>query len=204
MQSIVGHPIDTIKVLQQTKQPFHTNILHYYRGISYPTAFNLLATGLSFDLNSRIKEQTGSHYSSGFITGGILTPIIYLFDIGKIHYQTKPTELLSPTKFLKGRGIVATGLRETIGTGIYMGVYFQFEERIGPFVSGGLAGLVCWTSTYPLDVIKTRQMSKNLTFYESYKIKDLWKGFSACAIRSVLANAIGFWSYRKTIDLLSR
>ena len=47
IQSLVGHPIDTIKVLQQTRRPFYKNPFLYYRGISYPTTFNLLCTGVT-------------------------------------------------------------------------------------------------------------------------------------------------------------
>ena len=82
VQSLIGHPIDTIKILQQNRQPFHRNIIHYYRGISYPTAFNLLATGVTFDVNARIYKMTKSYYSSGFLAGGLLSPIIFMFDIG--------------------------------------------------------------------------------------------------------------------------
>jgi len=62
VQSLIGHPIDTIKILQQNKQPFHKNILYYYKGISYPTAFNLLATGATFDINHRVYKETQSHF----------------------------------------------------------------------------------------------------------------------------------------------
>jgi hypothetical protein len=79
VQSLIGHPIDTIKVLQQNHQSFYKNPLHYYRGISYPTGFNLMATGITFDLNARIKKHTGSHYSSGFILlQGVLLLPLYL------------------------------------------------------------------------------------------------------------------------------
>ena len=204
VQTIIGHPIDTIKVLQQTQQPFHTNLLHYYKGISYPITFNILCTGATFDINSRIKKITGSYYLSGFLTGGIISPIIYMFDVGKIHYQTNPTVSLSLTNFSRINGMGTTFLRESFSNAIYMGLYFDMEERYGPLISGGLAGLACWTFTYPFDVIKTRQMNnKKISFLEAYKLGKLWKGFSACAIRAVLVNAAGFWSYRKTMDLIT-
>jgi hypothetical protein len=206
VQSLIGHPIDTVKVLQQNKQPFYSNPLHYYRGITYPTTFNILATGLTFDINARVYNQTKCYYTSGFISGAVITPIIFMFDIGKLHHQTRPTEVLSWKRFLKWNGIGTTLIRESFSTAIYMGIYFNMEERNGALVSGGCAGLASWTATYPIDVIKTRQMSmvdKNLTFYQGYKMGSLWKGFMACAIRAVLVNAAGFWSYRKTIELLS-
>jgi solute carrier family 25 carnitine/acylcarnitine transporter 20/29 len=200
VQSLIGHPIDTIKILQQNREAFYKNPLHYYRGLSYPTAFNLLATGVTFDLNSRIKKLTGSHYSSGFITGGLIAPVIFLFDVGKIHHQMNPTKFLSWRKFLNPNGIWATLIRESVSNGFYMGIYFDMEERNGALLSGGIAGLACWTVTYPIDVIKTRQMThaeQNLSFYNAYKMGGLWKGFTACAIRAVLVNAAGFWTYNK-------
>jgi hypothetical protein len=129
-----------------------------------------------------------------------------MFDIGKLHHQTRPTEVLSWRRFLKWNGVGTTLIRESFSTALYMGIYFNMEERNGALVSGGCAGLASWTATYPIDVIKTRQMTmvdKNLTFYQGYKMGSLWKGFMACAIRAVLVNAAGFWSYRKTMELLS-
>ena len=32
VQTLIGHPIDTIKILQQTNHPLHRNIIHYYKG----------------------------------------------------------------------------------------------------------------------------------------------------------------------------
>ena len=204
VQSLIGHPIDTVKILQQNRQAFHSNFLHYYRGISYPTAFNLLATGITFDLNARIYQKTGSYYSSGFLTGATLTPMIFLFDIGKIHHQTKPTERISLKHFSRTNGFAATTARESISNAFYMGVYFNMEERYGPLIGGGCAGLACWTMTYPIDVIKTRQMThpeRNYSFYDAFKKGSLWRGYTACAIRAVLVNAAGFWSYNKVKGL---
>lgn len=205
VQSVIGHPIDTIKVLQQNRQSFYKNPLHYYRGISYPTGFNLMATGVTFDLNARIKKLTGSHYSSGFITGGVIAPVIFMFDVGKIHHQTNPAKFLSWRRFLNLNGLGATLIRESVSNGFYMGIYFDMEERNGALVSGGVAGLACWTFTYPIDVIKTRQMAKakmNLSFYDAYKMGGLWKGFTACAVRAVLVNAAGFWTYNKVKNII--
>ena len=203
IQSLVGHPIDTIKVLQQTRRPFYKNPFLYYRGISYPTTFNLLCTGVTFDIHSRMRKITGSHYSGGFITGLFVAPIIYYFDVGKIHYQLNPKSKISLSNFFKINGMMATLARESISTAFYMGVYFNNEERYGPLISGGMAGLTSWSVTYPLDVIKTRQMNnEKISFTSAFKMGNLWSGFTACAIRAVLANACGFWSYKKTIEYL--
>ena len=201
VQSIIGHPFDTIKVLMQTNKPLYKNPFHYYKGVTFPTTFNILCTGITFDIQSKMYKICNSHYLAGFGSGGIVSPIIYYFDVGKIHYQTRPGVSLSLEHFKGTKGMLATFFRESISTAVYMGVYFNMEERYGSLFSGGCAGLASWTSTYPLDVVKTRQMSlqkTNLSFKEAWKIGNLWRGFTACAIRAVLVNAAGFWSYNKT------
>ena len=201
VQSIIGHPFDTIKVLMQTNKPLHKNPLHYYKGVTFPTTFNILCTGVTFDIQSKLYKTYNSHYLAGFGSGGIVSPIIYYFDVGKIHYQTRPGISLSLNHFKRTQGMLATFLRESLSTAVYMGVYFSMEERNGPLLSGGCAGLASWTSTYPIDVVKTRQMSTlntKLSFIKAWKMGNLWRGFTACAVRAVLVNAAGFWSYNKT------
>lgn len=199
LQSLIGHPIDTAKVLKQTRTPMHKNFMYYYRGITYPTTFNILCTGITFDIHSRYKKYTGSHYYGGFLSGFTMAPIIYYFDVGKIHYQLNPKTPISLSQFKKTNGIFATFARESISTAFYMGVYFDMVDNHGPLVSGGVAGLTSWTVTYPLDVIKTRQMSDQYaSFRNAMRIGNLWNGFLFCAIRAVLCNAGGFWAYNNT------
>lgn len=196
VQSIIGHPLDTMKVLIQSKRRFHSNPLHYYRGVSFPTVMNILTTGIVFDLNARIYKETNSYYKSGFLTGGITAPILYLFDVGKIHYQTSPTKTIEISQFMRGGGRMATLARESLATSIYMGVYFNMENKLGAFKAGGLAGLASWTFTYPIDVIKTRQMNDvSLSWKRAIKMGNLWRGYMICALRAVLVNSSGFWAY---------
>ena len=103
----------------------------------------------NFDIHSRMRKITGSHYSGGFITGLFVAPIIYYFDVGKIHYQLNPKSKISLSNFFKINGMMATLARESISTAFYMGVYFNNEERYGPLISGGMAGvnkLECYVS----------------------------------------------------------
>lgn len=202
MQSIIGHPFDTLKVLQQTQRPFHTNVVHYYKGVSYPTSFNILSNGLVFDLHSRFHKMTGNHYIAGGLSGLTLAPIIYYFDVGKIHHQLYPNASISLSHFKKMNGLGTTVLRESIATSFYMGFYFDNQERYGPLITGGIAGLTSWLVTYPLDVVKTRLMSgESQCVRDALKKGNLWRGFTACAIRAVLVNSVGFWSYDKIMKL---
>ena len=202
MQSIIGHPFDTIKVLQQTQRPFHTNIFHYYKGVTYPTSFNILSNGLVFDLHSRFQKRIGNHYVAGGLSGLIVGPIVYYFDVGKIHHQLSPNMRISLSQFKKINELGTTVLRESIATSFYMGIYFNNQERYGAFASGGVAGLTSWLVTYPLDVIKTRLMSNEYnSFSDALKKGNLWRGFTACAIRAVLVNSVGFWSYDRVMNI---
>jgi hypothetical protein len=62
-------------------------------------------------------------------------------------------------------------------------------------ISGGIAGLANWTITYPLDVVRNRQMATQVSFYNALKMGSLWKGYAFCAIRAIKVNAVGFYVY---------
>jgi len=84
-------------------------------------------------------------------------------------------------------------------------------------LAGGLAGCVCWTVSYPQDVIKSRlqlQPLGRLPIYQTSRfIPDggffscmraiireegkmaLWKGYTPCLLRAFPANAAGFFAY---------
>lgn len=81
VQSIIGHPFDTIKVLMQTNKPLYKNPFHYYKGVTFPTAFNIMCTGLSFDIQSRLHKLTDSHYIAGAGTGTMIAPIDHRPDV---------------------------------------------------------------------------------------------------------------------------
>ena len=70
-----------------------------------------------------------------------------------------------------------------------------------PLISGGIAGLCNWTATYPLDVIRNREIAQNINFREAMKMGGLWKGYSFCALRAVKVNAIGFFVYEKCCNI---
>ncbi len=92
-------------------------------------------------------------------------------------------------------------------------------------LAGGFAGCVCWTVSYPQDVVKSRLQlqplgSPRLYVPISRALPDggfvhcfrsivqregpraLWKGFSPCLLRAFPANAAGFATYEKAKSLL--
>ncbi len=67
-----------------------------------------------------------------------------------------------------------------------------------------MAGLCNWTVTYPIDVIKSRQMASNISISQAFRMGNLWKGFSICAARAVIVNAIDFWIYETVKDWFTK
>ena len=68
-------------------------------------------------------------------------------------------------------------------------------------ISGGIAGLLNWTFTYPIDVIRTRQMANNISIKKAINQGNLWKGYSACAMRAIIVNSASFYVYEKSKNL---
>ena len=83
---------------------------------------------------------------------------------------------------------------------IYFGVYYDLKNKISDFHAGGIAGICNWLLTYPLDIIKTRQMTYYLNFKEAWKMGNLTKGLNVCLVRAYLVNAVGFQSYEYCKD----
>jgi len=128
------------------------------------------------------------------------------------------------------RGNLITVLREMPAYAAQFGSYEIFKNYLSSkygestfinFICGGLAGFMCWVSSYPQDVIKTKlQCDLSGTRYKSSRfIKDggiiscakdiyrheglrgFWRGFSACTMRAGIANAFTFVAYEEAKKL---
>ena len=100
--------------------------------------------------------------------------------------------------FRNSYGFPSTFARETIAMSAYFGSYFYLRDRgFNPLIAGGAAGLFNWTLTYPIDVVRSRQIAQQISIKEAIKRGTLWKGFSVCASRAIIVNAANFWVYEK-------
>lgn len=192
MQNIVGHPFDTAKVYIQNNRSLKVlKPLQYYRGFIYPTVFSIASNGMVFPINKFIYDVVNNNYISGFITGLAVSPLCYGFDLFKVKRQIPG----SISKRLYGLG--STVGRESIGFSFWLGTYFTLRDKYNynAFISGGIAGLLAWTFSYPVDVIKNRQMARNIDFKIALKEGKLWKGYNLCATRAVVVNSVGFKTY---------
>ena len=80
--------------------------------------------------------------------------------------------------------------------GIYFSTYnYLRNKEINILTSGGIAGLTNWTLTYPIDVIRNRVYAQKINMRDAYSQGNMWKGYSLCASRAVIVNAVGYWVY---------
>ena len=204
-QNIVGFPLDTIKVLKQNNMGFkYNNPLRYYRGFSYSTTSQIVTTSLNFFLLHKIDDYIKNKYISGFFTGVLITPCVFVFEVGKIKNQVSNKRIkIDFQDVLSTKGKGTTLVRESIALSIYFGVYYQLKNKLSDFHAGGIAGMCNWFFTYPLDIIKTRQMTYYLDFKKAYKMGNLTQGFAVCLLRAYIVNAVGFQSYEYAKILLN-
>ena len=165
---------------------------------------SVINCALTFSVNSKLKSLGIDELLSGFIAGATIVPIVYISDTYKIHRQLHGNSNKKPTlkNILKRKGKITTFFRETIAFSIYFKSYCIVNNYLeNPLISGGIAGLCNWTATYPLDVIRNREIAQNINFREAMKMGGLWKGYSFCALRAVKVNAIGFFVYEKCCNI---
>ena len=199
-QNVVGFPLDTIKVLKQNNMNYmHKNPLRYYNGFTYSVTNQIVNNSLSFSCLHYFNSSLQNYYLSGFLTGILVSPVVFAFDVGKIKNQVSNNKfyVLKYQDILRSKGKLTTVCRESIALSIYFGTYHQCKDKykFNIITSGGLAGVSNWLITYPLDIIKTRQMTYQISFKEAFLQKKLLKGLDVCLLRAFLVNSIGFYSY---------
>ena len=194
-QTFIGHPFDTLKVLYQNKIKIQNiNVKLLYRGWGYPLISGCIFNSIVFPVYEYSYKKTKNTFLSGAMSGIIVSPFVYMFDIGKIKRQVNSP--LQMSDFYKTKGLPITYCREFFAMSIYFSSYFKCKDMgITPFYAGGISGLANWTITYPMDVLRTRQMTKNISIWEAFRERSLWRGYSICASRAVIVNAVSFKTY---------
>ena len=191
IQTIVGHPLDTLKVWKQNNIPH--SVTNLYKGIKYPLVIGTFVTGVQFAsynwLNKYTKSDTLCGAFSGIFTGLCFSPID----------KYKLTSQLGTTK--SQFGLTTCLMREIPAGAIYFGSYsYLREKQYGVLSSGAVAGASSWLLTYPFDIIKTQVQSGE------YSIKTaiqkmmgretvLTNGLGYCLLRATLVNSVGFYVY---------
>ena len=197
-EALIGHPFNTAKVLIQNKKkwwglPFK----HYYRGIRYPLMSQTFFNMTVFPIKERTYKYTNSYFLSGVIAGIIVSPQMFFVDTFTIKRQTNQNVGLS--MFKGSKGFQSTMAREIVALSTYFGVYHWMRDDLqyNSLIAGGTAGLTNWTVSYPLDVIRSRQIAQRITIKEAIKMGNFWKGYPIAASRSVIVNAISFTVFER-------
>ena len=199
----VGHPFDTSLTLIQNKKPWWgLPIKNYYRGWRFPMTSSIVFNATVFPVVERTQKYTGSVALSGLLAGVCVAPFMYCFEYGKIRRQTQQQVTLNG--LLNNSGRIAMLSREMVAMSSYFGMYnYMREKNYHVLLSGGMAGLANWTLTYPIEVVKNRQLAQNISIGQALGQRNIWKGYPICATRAVLVNAANFWTYETVKNLLS-
>lgn len=200
-QIIIGYPLDTLKVRIQSKKPiFGLSIRDYYRGIGFPIVSGIIVNSIVFGTYKNFKEYTGENIISGFMAGATISPFVYVFDIGKTKQQISKHPKLN--MILHNKGFPASIMRESLAFSMYFSTYEYLHKthKQNILVSGALAGLANWTFTYPLDVIRNRQIALNISAKQAFQMGNLFTGYMPCAVRALIVNAVGFYMYEYALE----
>jgi len=199
-QTILGHPLDTLKTLQQNgnKQTLNigTNLFkQLYRGISYPLTISICYNSFLFGFYTKMKSLEYSSFQAGVISGGILGITLNPFEYYKIQRQIGCNGPINKSIF---RGLQYTIGRESLACGLYFTTYEYFTGHLelNSFVSGGISGCTSWAFTYPIDTVKTR-FQANPSYSGKYYLLQggLFKGIGFCLLRAFLVNGVSFTLY---------
>lgn len=203
-QVAVGHPLDTVKVLQQSGKSWRGLMLKdYYRGGMAVLPNAMVKNSIIMPVFFRVREKTNSDFISGVIAGLSCAPSQYIFDFMKIKEQTyKKYEIKD---VIKGKGKLVTMTKESLGFGFYFKSFYYCKDelKLSAPISGGISGLSLWSILYPLDTLKTRQISGDIILKDALKKRRLYSGFGPCILRSMIANS-AIWTVVDTLKTMKK
>ena len=179
-QSILGHPLDTIKVKLQNSHTFNYSLLKstkIFNGITPVLLTNSFLTGIQF--------YSYKHYSP------VIVGLISALKTTPIEYYKIQKQMLGKYPKTIPRGFGITFVRETIGLNSYFILQEYLEKPYGVFISGGIAGSTSWLLTYQIDTIKSRIQAGD-NFITAYTKGNFNKGLIFCLFRAFLVNSFGF------------
>lgn len=113
------------------------------------------------------------------------------------------------------RGNIACAAREVASYIGMFGTYELLKQTFGQqengdsalytVLSGGVAGVACWTLSYPQDVVKSHLQLRRgpssaggslaASLFATQGARGFWRGYTAAATRAIPANGAGFLAY---------
>lgn len=209
LQTIIGHPFDTVKTIKQINinlsyNQIKNNILskgygRFYSGFMPMLIGGCIQNSFIFSTEHYVKSNIkgDNDFLSGFLAGSIGSLFLSPCELIKCRLQTNTIGKFKLNNVL--RGLHLTFLRDSVGLGLYFSTYrFLKEMNDNALINGGLAGSISWVYSYPIDTIKTiYQLNNKLTIRDiikNYRYK-LLRGIDIILVRSFLVNAGIFYVY---------
>ena len=206
VQTVIGHPFDTMKVWKQSGQSIIVCPKALYRGFAYRLVTGSCLASIQFSTaafarshmigTTAITHDPCIEFIAGSFSGIFVGLAISPVDRYKIMAQTRGMK----PQF----GVMSCLLREIPASGVYFGMYAQARSSEIPILgAGAVAGVSSWIMTYPLDMIKTQIQSggtRNIyTGFQQIQAGKLpaFRGLSFSLVRATMVNSIGFWIYDK-------
>lgn len=193
IQTIVGHPFDTLKTLTQKngKLFLTTDPKILFRGWQYPIITKATLSSIRFTGTKYYGDMFNNYWIGGSITGVLTSPIVSILDFYKTQKQNNIK--IDFFKMNPLRGVHVTATREFFGMGSFFGLYHYFKDNnISSFNSGGLAGTLCWLGIYPFDTIKTRVQTEKISVANAIKKGNFYKGIMYQLTKIYIATGTGF------------
>ena len=187
-----GFPLDSLKTIQQNQKKIQFKNLH--SGISSALILSFISQSICFGIS---ETNSNNYYLSGAIAGVINGCVSNPLELIKIQNQMgKRISLVNIN-----RGLPLTLTREIFSNSVYFGTYHDTKSSIGIFHAGGLAGMLSWLITYPVDVMKTRiQTNMKITYVDALSKGKLTNGLGFCLARAYIVNSISFVVYEKLVN----
>jgi len=180
--TLVGHPLDTIKVHLQTNPKLNgtfvavkhllnqeSSSLVLFRGMAPPLVNAVVMNTVMFSVFYELKQMLGplgAGLVSGVATAFLSTPTDYvkiqsqLKGVNSMHVVNRILFERNPTILFRGH--VANLAREGVFTMVYLGLYDVLRGKRKPHtnlfevaVTASLTGGFAWIASYPFDTIKT-------------------------------------------------
>lgn len=218
---------------------FSTPIINAIVFSTYEVSKVILKNNTSLsDMNAMALAGSIAGFFNSFVAGPVELFKTKLQIQGKKGYYKSYFDIASKLYRVSGikgwfQGTYATMLRDTISIGAQFWTYEYVLETLNAnftlegdktatwlyLMAGSAAGVMCWVSSYPIDVAKSRLQARILTkkvsmkfdgsitkeirsIYTVFGLKGLFTGIVPIMGRAALANAAGFWAWEKAKDFI--
>eukprot|EP00977_Amphora_coffeiformis_P002233 scaffold425_cov175-Amphora_coffeaeformis.AAC.92 len=221
--TLVGHPLDTIKVHLQTQPTtsasdgtwktgrtlWAQNAL--FRGIVPPLVNAVVMNTVMFAAFHSVKDLCGDSLTagllSGFATACISTPTDYIKIQAQLHGKSswglvQKTLVNHPRNFLRGH--TANLGREGVFTMVYLGLYDRMQPKdfFQVALTGSLTGAFAWIASYPFDTLKSVMQAKTTSIpnalksiYERGGLAAFYRGCLPSTGRAMLVTSLRMITY---------